>query len=61
MNGTFSLCQLTLEARKFTLGNAPGVGQQLRALTWEADIKEIGASGSGESYRGRLQIKKAGA
>jgi general secretion pathway protein L len=37
------------------------MGQQLRSATWEADIKEIGASGSGESYRGRLQIKKAGA
>jgi general secretion pathway protein L len=35
------------------------IGQQLRAATWEADIKEIGASG--ESYRGRLQIRKAGA
>ena len=37
------------------------MGQQLRSAAWEADIKEIGASGSGESYRGRLQIKKAGA
>jgi general secretion pathway protein L len=35
------------------------LGQQLRAATWEADIKEIGASG--ESYRGRMQIRKAGA
>ena len=35
------------------------IGQQLRAATWEADIKEIGASG--ESYRGRLQVRKAGA
>jgi len=37
------------------------IGQQLRSATWEADIKEIGASGSGESYRGRLQVRKAGA
>lgn len=35
------------------------IGQQLRAATWQADIKEIGASG--ESYRGRLQLRKAGA
>ena len=35
------------------------IGQQLRAATWDADIKEIGASG--ESYRGRLQVRKAGA
>jgi general secretion pathway protein L len=34
------------------------IGQQLRSATWEADIKEIGASG--ESYRGRLQVRKAG-
>jgi type II secretion system protein L len=37
------------------------IGQQLRSTAWEADIKEIGASGSGESYRGRLQVRKAGA
>jgi hypothetical protein len=35
------------------------IGQQLRSATWQADIKEIGASG--DSYRGRLQVKKAGA
>jgi general secretion pathway protein L len=35
------------------------IGQQLRSATWQADIKEIGASG--ENYRGRLQIRKAGA
>jgi type II secretion system protein L len=35
------------------------IGQQLRAATWEADI--MGGSASGESYRGRLQIRKAGA
>jgi len=35
------------------------IGQQLRAAAWDADIKEIGASG--ESYRGRLQVRKAGA
>ena len=37
------------------------IGQQLRSATWEADIMEIGASGSGDTYRGRLQIRKAGA
>jgi general secretion pathway protein L len=35
------------------------IGQQLRAATWQADI--MGGSASGESYRGRLQIRKAGA
>jgi general secretion pathway protein L len=35
------------------------IGQQLRASQWQADI--MGGSASGDSYRGRLQIKKAGA
>jgi general secretion pathway protein L len=35
------------------------IGQRLRAATWEADI--MGGSASGDSYRGRLQIRKAGA
>jgi general secretion pathway protein L len=35
------------------------IGQQLRATTWQADI--MGGSASGDSYRGRLQIRKAGA
>jgi general secretion pathway protein L len=35
------------------------IGQQLRAATWQADI--MGGSASGDSYRGRLQIRKAGA
>ena len=35
------------------------IGQQLRAASWQADI--MGGSASGDSYRGRLQIRKAGA
>lgn len=34
------------------------IGQQLRAASWQADIKDLTASG--DSYRGRLQIRKAG-
>ena len=35
------------------------IGQQLRSSSWQADI--MGGSASGDSYRGRLQIRKAGA
>jgi hypothetical protein len=35
------------------------IGQQLRAANWQADI--LGGSANGDSYRGRLQIRKAGA
>jgi general secretion pathway protein L len=35
------------------------IGQQLRAASWQADIKDLTASG--DNYRGRLQIRKAGA
>jgi general secretion pathway protein L len=35
------------------------IGQQLRAARWQADI--LGGSSSGDSYRGRLQVRKAGA
>ena len=35
------------------------IGQQLRAARWQADI--MGGSVSGDTYRGRLQIRKAGA
>jgi type II secretory pathway component PulL len=35
------------------------ISQQLRSANWQADIKDLTASG--DSYRGRLQIKKAGA
>jgi general secretion pathway protein L len=35
------------------------IGQQLRAAQWQADIKDLTASG--DSYRGRLQVRKAGA
>jgi len=35
------------------------IGQQLRSASWQADI--MGGSASGESYRGRLQVRKAGA
>jgi type II secretion system protein L len=35
------------------------IGQQLRAGSWQADIKDL--TQSGDSYRGRLQIRKAGA
>lgn len=42
-----------------TAASFDAIGQQLRAATWQADIREIGASG--ESYRGRLTVRKAGA
>jgi general secretion pathway protein L len=35
------------------------IGQQLRAAAWRADVMELTASG--DRYRGRLQIRKAGA
>ncbi|HUQ10254.1 MAG TPA: type II secretion system protein GspL [Steroidobacteraceae bacterium] len=35
------------------------IGQQLKAGAWQAEIKDLTASG--DSYRGRLQIRKAGA
>ena len=35
------------------------IGQQLRSAKWQADI--MGGSVSGDTYRGRLQIRKAGA
>ena len=35
------------------------IGQQLRAASWQADI--MGGSANGDSYRGRLQVRKAGA
>jgi general secretion pathway protein L len=35
------------------------IGQQLKAASWQAEIKDLTASG--DSYRGRLQIRKAGA
>ncbi|HEU5136280.1 MAG TPA: type II secretion system protein GspL [Steroidobacteraceae bacterium] len=35
------------------------IGQQLRSSSWQADI--MGGSASGDSYQGRLQIRKAGA
>ena len=33
------------------------IGQQLRAASWQADI--MGGSASGDTYKGRLQIRKA--
>ncbi len=35
------------------------ISQQLRATSWQAEIKDLTASG--DSYRGRVQIRKAGA
>jgi general secretion pathway protein L len=35
------------------------IGQQLRSASWKADI--MGGSANGDTYRGRLQIRKAGA
>jgi general secretion pathway protein L len=35
------------------------IGQQLRSAAWQADVMELTASG--DRYRGRLQIRKAGA
>jgi general secretion pathway protein L len=35
------------------------IGQQLRATHWQADI--LGGTANGDTYRGRLQIRKAGA
>ena len=35
------------------------IGQQMRAANWQAEIQ--GGSANGDSYRGRMQIRKAGA
>jgi len=35
------------------------IGQQLRASSWQADIQ--GGTAAGDAYRGRLQVRKAGA
>jgi general secretion pathway protein L len=35
------------------------IGQQLRAASWQADI--LGGNANGDNYRGRLQVRKAGA
>jgi general secretion pathway protein L len=35
------------------------ISQQLRAASWQADIQ--GGSSNGDTYRGRLQVRKAGA
>jgi general secretion pathway protein L len=35
------------------------IGQQLRAASWQADI--MGGNVNGDTYKGRLQIRKAGA
>jgi general secretion pathway protein L len=35
------------------------IGQQLRSASWQADI--MGGNVNGDTYKGRLQIKKAGA
>ena len=35
------------------------IGQQLRAGSWQADI--MGGNANGDNYRGRLQVRKAGA
>jgi general secretion pathway protein L len=35
------------------------IGQQLRGASWQADI--LSGSAAGDSYRGRLQIRRAGA
>jgi general secretion pathway protein L len=35
------------------------IGQQLRGAHWQADI--MGGSASGDGYKGRLQVRKAGA
>jgi general secretion pathway protein L len=35
------------------------IGQQLRAANWQAEIQ--GGSANGDAYRGRMQIRKAGA
>jgi general secretion pathway protein L len=35
------------------------IGQQLRSANWQADI--LGGTANGDGYRGRLQIRKAGA
>jgi general secretion pathway protein L len=35
------------------------IGQQLRSARWQADIQ--GGSSTGDAYRGRMQVRKAGA
>lgn len=51
----------TLELRIIapTAASLDAIGQQLRAGGWQADIK--GGTVSGDIYRGRLQVRRAGA
>jgi type II secretion system protein L len=53
-DGTLDLRMLAPSA-----ASLDSIGQQLRAGAWQADVMELTASG--DSYRGRLQIRKAGA
>ncbi|HEV7606156.1 MAG TPA: type II secretion system protein GspL [Steroidobacteraceae bacterium] len=53
-DGTLDLRMLAPSA-----ASLDSIGQQLRAAAWQADVMELTASG--DSYRGRLQIRKAGA
>ena len=53
-NGT-----LDLQINAPDAASLDAIGQQLRAAQWSADI--LGGSANGDSYRGRLQVRKAGA
>jgi general secretion pathway protein L len=53
-NGTLNLQLIAPNA-----ASLDAIGQQLRAGAWRADVMELTANG--DSYRGRLQVRKAGA
>lgn len=56
---TFSNGMLDLRISAPDAASLDAIGQQLRAGNWKADI--MSGSSTGDSYRGRLQVSKAGA
>ena len=55
---TFRDGTLNLRISATDAASLDAIGKQLRSSNWKADI--LGASASGDSYRGQLQIRKAG-
>ena len=53
-NGTLNLQLIAPNA-----ASLDAIGKQLRAGAWRADVMELTANG--DNYRGRLQVRKAGA
>jgi general secretion pathway protein L len=56
---TFRDGTLNLRINAPDAASLDAIGQQLRGAHWQADI--LGGSATGDTYRGQLQIRKAGA